>query len=68
MAINLYNKILVEQYYQNNIPELFGRIFSRAFIPRNITSGFLTTGIYPYNKHAFDENDVTGSEVKQGTM
>ncbi|KAB0800181.1 hypothetical protein PPYR_05921 [Photinus pyralis] len=46
-----------------NIPELVGLAYVRAFSPSNITKGFSTTGIYPFNPHLFEDLDFAGAEV-----
>lgn len=37
--------------------------FLKSFTPLNITSGFKNTGIYPYNRQIFDDEDFRGCEV-----
>ncbi|XP_030767040.1 uncharacterized protein LOC115890832 [Sitophilus oryzae] len=46
-----------------NIPALVGLAYVRAFSPSNITKGFSTTGIYPFNPHLFEDLDFAGAEV-----
>jgi hypothetical protein len=45
------------------IPKLVGRAHRRAFVPKNIISGFATTAICPYYPHVFDDSDFASAEV-----
>ncbi|CAH1975769.1 unnamed protein product [Acanthoscelides obtectus] len=42
-----------------NVPELVRLAYVRAFTPSNITKGFSTTGIHPFNPHLFEDLDFT---------
>ncbi|KAJ8706846.1 hypothetical protein PYW07_012924 [Mythimna separata] len=46
-----------------NIAELLGQAFDRAMTPSNIKSGFRKTGIFPFDRHIFTDNDYMPSEV-----
>lgn len=46
-----------------NIPSLVKVALPNAATPRNITSGFTSTGIWPFNKDIFTEEDYLPSEV-----
>lgn len=46
-----------------NIPSLVKVALSNAATPKNITSGFTCTGIWPFNKDIFTEEDYLPSEV-----
>lgn len=45
------------------VPELVWQAFLPAMSPTNITSGFRTTGIYPFNRDIFPEEDYAPSMV-----
>lgn len=45
------------------IAECLGNAFPLAFTPRNIQNGFKTTGIWPYNKDIFTEDEYLSSYV-----
>ena len=42
-----------------NVAELVGKAFPLAATPRNITSGFKCTGIYPLDRHIFADEDFS---------
>lgn len=46
-----------------NIPTLLKTALQSASTPRNITIGFQSTGIWPFNKDIFTEEDFMQSEV-----
>lgn len=46
-----------------NIPTLLKTALQSASMPRNITISFQTTGIWPFNKDIFTEEDFMQSEV-----
>lgn len=46
-----------------NVAELLGQAFDRAMTPSNIKSGFRKTGIFPFDRHIFTDNDFMPSEV-----
>lgn len=46
-----------------NIAQCFGDAYPLAFIPRNITSGFRATGIWPYNRDIFTDDDFGAANV-----
>lgn len=50
-----------------NVSELVGLAYARAFSHSNITKGFFTTGIYPFNPHLFGELEFAGAEVTNRT-
>lgn len=45
------------------ISELLGKAFPKAFTPQNILSGFRVTGIYPFNKDIFTDDEFLSSYV-----
>lgn len=51
-----------------DISELFGKAFPKAFIPQNILSGFRVTGMYPFNKDIFTEDEFLSSYVTDWTL
>lgn len=46
-----------------DIPELVGKAFPKAFTPTNIQKGFSSTGIYPFNSSVFSDEDFLGAFV-----
>lgn len=46
-----------------NISELLGLAFEKAMTPVNITSGFRKTGIFPFDRNTFTEDDFMPCEV-----
>jgi len=46
-----------------DIAENFGKAFPRAFTAENITSGFRVSGICPYDRHIFPDDEFLGSFV-----
>lgn len=46
-----------------NIAQCFGEAYPLAFTPKNNTSGFRATGIWPYNKDIFDDSDFAAANV-----
>lgn len=46
-----------------DIAENFGKAFPRAFNAENITSGFRVSGVYPYDRHIFPDDEFLGSFV-----
>ena len=47
----------------SEIPELVNQAFLSAMSPTNITSGFRATGIFPFNRDIFPEEDYAPSMV-----
>ena len=47
----------------HDIPKIMKRAFPLAFTPKNIASGFLVTGIYPFNRDIFTESDFMAASV-----
>lgn len=45
------------------IAETNGQIYSKVFCPGNIVSGFEKTGIFPFNRDIFTDEDFLGSFV-----
>ncbi len=48
------------------VAELVKQAFMSAMTPTNITSGFRATGIYPYNRDIFPDEDYAPSMVTDG--
>ena len=46
-----------------DVAENLGEAFPHAFIPENITSGFEPTGIYPFDRNVFHEDEYMSSFV-----
>lgn len=46
-----------------DIAECVGRAYPISFTPTNITSGFLATGIWPYNRNVFRDDEFMSSYV-----
>lgn len=46
-----------------DVAELAGKAYEAAFTPKNITSGFKSTGIVPLNRNIFDDSDFLASNV-----
>lgn len=46
-----------------SVAEIFGISFEKAMTPVNIKSGFLKTGIFPFDRNAFSDDDFMPSEV-----
>ena len=46
-----------------NIAQCLGNAYPLAFTPRNITSGFRATGIRPYNRDIFSDDDFGAANV-----
>lgn len=46
-----------------NVAELVGQAFEKAMTPSNIKSGFKKTGILPFDRDVFTEDDFLTSEV-----
>ena len=46
-----------------DIASILGQSYPRAFTPNNITSGFKATGIYPFDKDIFRDEDFMASYV-----
>ncbi len=55
--------ILVETVSIYEVAELVKQAFMSAMTPTNITSGFRATGIYPYNRDIFPDEDYPPSMV-----
>lgn len=51
-----------KQSWEDNVPSLVKVALSNAATPKNITSRFTSTGIWPFNKDIFTE-DYLPSEV-----
>lgn len=45
------------------VAELFGKAYSKAFSASNIISGFRCTGIFPFNRHIFQEHEYMAADV-----
>lgn len=45
------------------IAECLGKAYPRAFTPENICSGFKVTGIHPFDRHVFTDDDFLSSYV-----
>lgn len=66
-----YNKACKEWMLSNpgkpisiyDVAELVGKAYSQAFTPRNISSGFEVSGIWPLNSNIFKEDEFLPSEV-----
>ena len=41
----------------DNITELLGTAFPEAITPQNIQSGFRVSGVYPFNRDIFTDNE-----------
>ena len=53
-------------YWKNNINEVaacVGKAFEKSMTPSNIKSGFKSTGIFPYDKFIFNDDDFIVSSV-----
>lgn len=46
-----------------DIAEILGSVYHLAFSPRNCTSGFRATGIYPFNDNIFNDDDFMAASV-----
>lgn len=46
-----------------HVPKLVNKAFVDSFTPKNILSAFSKTGIFPFNRENFDENDFLSSYV-----
>jgi len=68
---SFYNRGLSDWCSQNpgktfsiyDVGEVVGRAYSLSLTPSNITSGFKKTGIFPFNRDAFSDEDFLGSDV-----
>ena len=47
----------------HNVVELAGQAFENSFTIKNIVAGFKTTGIYPFNRNAFSDEDFDAANV-----
>ena len=45
------------------VAEMAGQAIPRAFSPENITAGFRVTGIFPFNRHIFGDDEYLSSYV-----
>ncbi|KAL7891114.1 hypothetical protein AOLI_G00005900 [Acnodon oligacanthus] len=50
------------------VPELVNQTFMSAITPRNITSGFIVMGIYPFNRDIFPDEDYAPSMLTGQTQ
>ncbi|XP_063231073.1 uncharacterized protein LOC134535762 isoform X2 [Bacillus rossius redtenbacheri] len=46
-----------------NVGEVIGKAFPQAFTPQNIVSGFRVTGIHPFDKNIFTDDDFLRASV-----
>jgi hypothetical protein len=46
-----------------NVADNLGKAYAKAFTPENIQNGFKCTGVYPFNRHIFNEEDFLCSYV-----
>ena len=46
-----------------DVPELVGYAFPKAMTPENIQSGFRVSGIFPYNRNIFTDDEFLPSQV-----
>lgn len=46
-----------------DVGELIGKAFPKAFTPAKILSGFQVTGIQPFNSDCFNDDDFLWSSV-----
>lgn len=51
-----------------NIAELLGQAFDKSMTPVNIKSGFKKTGIFPFDRHIFTEDEFLPSEVTNPSL
>lgn len=46
-----------------DVPEILGRVYPLAFSNKNIISAFQKTGLYPFNRHVFDDSEFLAASV-----
>lgn len=68
MAVSIVTNALSVDCYMlqltiYNIPSLVREALPMAITPKNITAGFASTGIWPFNKNIFTEDDFAPSSV-----
>lgn len=50
-----------------DIPEILGQAYPLAFSSNNIISAFRKTGLYPFNRHIFDDSEFLAASVTDMT-